>query len=284
MADKPKIAIVGAGRFANSLAPALRSAGYRITEIISRASAGSRRKAGSLSRKVGAKAVTASSARFDADVLWFCVPDREIHSAAVTVAQRRIGRVRFAFHSSGARSSRELDPVREIGAAVASVHPLMTFVAGAQPALHAVPFAVEGNPLATRLAARIARDLGGEAFTILESRKAAYHAWATMTCPLLLAFLVTLEDAAALAGLKNRESRRKSLPIIHETLENYSRLGPAGAFSGPLVRGDIETVASHLRAVRGKPDVRDVYLALARSAIRKLPTKNRKELLHILAE
>ena len=165
---------------------------------------------------------------------------------------------------------------------MASVHPLMTFVPGSRPSLSGVPFAVEGDVAAVRVARRIVRDLGGEAFVIPAARKAAYHAWATLTSPLLLAFLVTLEDAAVAAGLTRDDSRRKSLPIIRQTLENYARLGPNDSFSGPIIRGDVETVAKHLAALSKYPWAREVYVALARSALRRLPAKNRKHLSRLL--
>jgi predicted short-subunit dehydrogenase-like oxidoreductase (DUF2520 family) len=126
------------------------------------------------------------------------------------------------------------------------------------------------------------RALGGECFSLPASRKAAYHAWATLTSPLLLAFLVTLEEAARAAGLTRPEARRKSLPIIRQTLENYSRLGPARSFSGPLVRGDAETVAKHLGVLKKHLGAREVYVALARAALRGLPVKNREKLKRLL--
>jgi predicted short-subunit dehydrogenase-like oxidoreductase (DUF2520 family) len=201
---KPSVAIVGAGSLAASLAVALHDAGFAITEIVARDSPASRRRARRLAAKVGARTVTADSAALDATLLWFCVPDREIRRAASALAARlatrtkqgKPSRVSFAFHSSGALLSRELEPLLKSGVAVASVHPLMTFVAGARPSLAGVPFAIEGDRAATRLARRIVRELGGEGFSLPASRKAAYHAWATMTSPLLLAFLVTLEEAA----------------------------------------------------------------------------------------
>jgi predicted short-subunit dehydrogenase-like oxidoreductase (DUF2520 family) len=174
--------------------------------------------------------------------------------------------------------------LRKAGAAVASVHPLMTFVAGARPSLQGVPFAIEDDDAATRVARRIVRELGGESFRLPASRKAAYHAWATLTSPLLLAFLVTLEEAARAAGLTREDARRKSLPIIQQTLANYSRLGPAQSFSGPLVRGDAETVARHLAALKKNPEAREVYVALARAALRGLPVKNRDELTRLLRD
>ena len=267
---------------------ALHDAGFAITEIIARDSPTSRRRARTLASKVGAQAVTAHSAALDATLLWFCVPDGQIRSVASALADHLAARaqgkvmVRFALHSSGALSSRELNPLRTVGAAVASAHPLMTFVDGARPSLAGVPFAMEGDVAATRVARRIVRELGAESFALPASRKAAYHAWATLTSPLLLAFLVTLEEAARAAGLTRQDARRKSLPIIRQTLENYSRLGPAQSFSGPLVRGDAETVAKHMAALKKQPGAREVYVALAQAASRGLPVKNREELRRLL--
>jgi predicted short-subunit dehydrogenase-like oxidoreductase (DUF2520 family) len=290
MTRKPTVAIVGAGRLATFLAAALDAAGFTITEIVARASPRSVRRARALAAQVGARTVTAHSAALDATLLWFCVPDRAIRGAASALAGHLVARAaahqkvkaRFAFHSSGALSSRELAPLRTAGAAVASVHPLMTFVAGAHPALTGVPFAIEGDDPATRVARRIVRELGGESFRLPAARKAAYHAWATMTSPLLLAFLVTLEEAARAAGLTREDARRKSLPIIRQTLANYSCLGPAQSFSGPLVRGDAQTVARHLAVLKKHPGAREVYVALARAALRGLPVKNKDGLKRLL--
>ena len=288
--EKLSVAIVGAGSLATFLAVALHQAGFPITEIIARDSPQSRRRARALAAKVGAQPVTTHSAALDATLLWLCVPDREIRRAAQVLSDHLVARAllqqkgisRFALHSSGALSSRELDPLRKAGAAVASAHPLMTFVAGAHPSLTGVPFAIEGDEEAARVARRIVRALGGESFSLPAKRKAAYHTWATMTSPLLLAFLVTLEEAARAAGLTRQDARRKSLPIIRQTLANYSRLGPAHSFSGPLVRGDADTVAKHLTVLKKHPGAREVYVALARAALRGLPVKNREELRRLL--
>jgi predicted short-subunit dehydrogenase-like oxidoreductase (DUF2520 family) len=286
MSRKPTVAIVGAGSLATSLAVALHEAGYKITELVVRDSPASRRRARSLAAKVRAKVVTANSVALNATLLWFCVPDREISGVASSLAARasanRKNGLRFAFHSSGALLSRELNPLRRAGFAVASVHPLMTFVAKANPSLKGVPFAIEGDESAKRVARRIVRELGGQSFSLLPKHKAAYHAWATLTSPLLLAFLVTLEEAARAAGIAREDARRKSLPIIMQTLTNYSRLGPAKSFSGPLIRGDAETVAKHLVVLKKIPGVRQVYSALAQAALRGLPVKNRKELKKLL--
>jgi len=279
---KPRVAIVGAGSLATFLAGGLRESGYLVTEIISRNSPRSLRRARTLASKVGARAATGGTAALGAELLWFCVPDRTIRLAATSLAARAKGKVRFAFHSSGALVSRELASLRRGGAAVASVHPLMTFVPGSRPSLTGVPFALEGDAAATRLARRIVRDLGGESFALPAARKAAYHAWATFTSPLWLAFLVTLEEAARAAGLTRADARRMSLPIIRQTLENYARLGPEHSFSGPIIRGDATIMAKHLAVLKKHLAVRDVYVALARVALDRLPAKNRAGIQRLL--
>jgi predicted short-subunit dehydrogenase-like oxidoreductase (DUF2520 family) len=284
----PSIAIVGAGSLGSFLAIALHDAGFKVTEIVIRKSARSRRRALPLGKKVGARIVTADSARLDTDLLWFCVPDGQIGHAATSLARRvKVSdkkKLHFAFHSSGALLGSELEPLRKAGFAVASVHPLMTFVAGTHPSMEGVPFALEGDAAATRMARRIVRALGAKSFLLPGERKAAYHAWATMTSPLLVAFMVILEEAAGAAGLSSRDARRKSLPIINQTLANYSRLGPAQSFSGPVIRGDAKTVAGHLAALRTHPGAREVYTALARAALLGLPAKNRARLGRLLRD
>jgi len=283
---KLSLALVGSGKLAGFLAVSLHSAGFKITEIIGRDVPPSLRRARVLAKKVGARAVTANSAVLDASLIWFCVPDGEISAACASVADRLANhaehQLRFAFHSSGALLSRELQPLRRSGVAAASVHPFMTFVAGTRPSLKDVPFAIEGDRAATQVARQIVRALGGDSFSLAAKRKAAYHAWATMSSPLLLALLVTLEEAAGVAGLTPDDARRKSLPIIRQTLANYEKFGPARSFTGPFVRGDTTTVAKHLAALKVNPEVMEVYRALARGAIKKLPTKNQAALKQIL--
>jgi predicted short-subunit dehydrogenase-like oxidoreductase (DUF2520 family) len=282
MAAKPTIAIVGPGRLGSALALALRRAGYTITEIVSRNSAGSKRKARELAREVGAQASRSSGAQLDADLVWFCVPDREIGAASRQLASVTDWKRKIAFHSSGALDSAELKALARRGAAVASVHPMMTFVHRSAPSLKGVPFALEGDAPAVRLARRIARDLGGEAFTIRKQHKAAYHAWGAFASPLLVAVLATAEKVASAAGLSAAEARKEMLPIVRQTIANYEALGPAGAFSGPIVRGDAEIVRQHLQVLRTIPEARAVYLALAGAALRYLPVRQRAKLKKVL--
>jgi predicted short-subunit dehydrogenase-like oxidoreductase (DUF2520 family) len=100
--------------------------------------------------------------------------------------------------------------------------------------------------------------------------------------PLLTALLAASENVAAAAGVSKKEARQKMLPILNQTLANYARLGAVGSFSGPIARGDVDTVRKHLKILRTVPEAGEVYLALARIALRELPAKNRVQLEKIL--
>ena len=269
----PRIAIVGTGKLGTALALSLRSAGYPITEIVSRAAKHSRKRAAALARRVGAAARFGKNG-LHADLVWLCVPDGAIVSCARSVASMQVeGKV--VLHSSGAFSSDELAVLRKLGARVASVHPMMTFVAGVSPSLNDVGFAIEGDREAVRVAKTIVQRLGGESFLIAKKDKALYHAWGTFVSPLVTALLASSEEVAGTAGISRTMARRWMSPIVRKTIENYANQGAARSFSGPIVRGDAATIKKHLEVLRRLPVAQQVYLALAQAAIEYLPTKNK---------
>ncbi len=286
---------MGPGNLGRALALALRNAGYRITEIIFRETSGSKRLAQDLARRVSATAVPVDKPSLDADVIWLCVPDGAIADLSQLLAQRRdvAWKDKVAFHSSGALAAKELAPLQRKGTGVASVHPLMTFAAAAGNSastqkLAGVPFAIEGDPRAARVARKIVRKLGGNAFSVKAKDKPLYHAWGAFASPLVVALLALAEQVGGAAGMgkgtAGRNSARKKMePILRQTLRNYVERGPAASFSGPLVRGDVATVRLNLRALARVPGAQEVYLALARAALRTLPVRNRADLRQLLS-
>jgi predicted short-subunit dehydrogenase-like oxidoreductase (DUF2520 family) len=281
---KLRIAIVGAGNLASALAVALGQAGYAVGPILSRKGSAALRRARRLAREIRSSAVALSGSRtliVNADVLWFCVPDAAIAGAAqdfwrAVDWKAADWRKKVALHSSGALTSDQLNYLRAQGAAVASVHPLMTFVRGSRLSLRGVPFAIEGDAAALRVARGIIKEVGGSAYAIRKEDKTAYHAWGTFASPLLTALLVTGEHVAKAAGVKRRAAKQRMLPMLQQTLANYAGSEGRGIFSGPIIRGDVDTVKSHLQALRQLPIAREVYIALARAAVAYLPGKNKK--------
>jgi predicted short-subunit dehydrogenase-like oxidoreductase (DUF2520 family) len=285
MAAKPRVTIVGAGNFGTAIALALHGAGYTIETVLARSRRESLKGARRLAKRVGARASNDPSnagAEVRAELVWLCVPDAEIARAARSLAGKIEWKGRVALHSSGAFTSDELTVLRSRGAAVASVHPMMTFVRGSQPLLAGVSFAIEGDSPAVRVARRVVEDLGGHAYSIRKEDKVAYHAWGTFASPLLTALLATTEQVAVLAGVNRKAARERMIPILQQTLANYVTFGAAGAFSGPIVRGDVDTVNQHLRVLRSSPLARRVYSELARAALRHLPAKHKNSLKRLL--
>jgi len=280
---KPGITLVGAGNLAQALGIALSEAGYPIHAVVARDRAPSIARARRLARRLATAMQKIDRAQLDSEIVWLCVRDDAIASCAAQLATANKFRG-IAFHSSGVLGSSALAPLRGIGAKAASVHPLMTFVAGPSPALESVWFGIEGDAVALRMAREIVHSIGGETLELRGDNKALYHAWGAFNSPLVIALLAAAAEVAEAAGLSAEQADRAARPLVQRTIENYLGRGPAAAFSGPLARGDVETVAHHLEALRQLPHLQAIYVSLARAALRDLPVRNRAQLRRLLGE
>lgn len=260
-------------------------AGWRVDAIFVRAKGRVSSKHHRLARSVKARLLRFGEAPVPVGLLWITVPDDAISSvAAQLAAAQEAWRGVTVFHSSGALTSDALQPLRIRGARVASVHPGMTFVAKSAPTFEGVPFGIEGDSAALRLARRIIKDLGGTAVTIRKENKALYHAFDVFASPLLIALMAALEDVGLAAGIPEKKLRVMAGPLLRQTLDNYLRHGAAAAFSGPFVRGDVEVIRRHMDVLHQGPAAREAYLALARVVVKSLPVKNRAALAKLLRE
>jgi predicted short-subunit dehydrogenase-like oxidoreductase (DUF2520 family) len=160
---------------------------------------------------------------------------------------------------------------------------MMSFVHHGAEATFEVPFALEGDAKALRVAKSIVRDLGGASLRISAANKPLYHAFGAFLSPLIVANLALAERIGVKAGVPKDFVRQAIAPILATTVFNYITLGAAEAFSGPLVRGDVETIRKNLAALKKVPDAEAVYRVLARSALRTLPVGKKKELDRLLA-
>ena len=281
-ADKATVTLIGAGNLAQALGPALKAAGYGIDFVSARETASSRRRAAMLAGLLEARTQSLSNAGPHSDIVWICHTDDALAETAKLLARKPGWKGKIVFHSSGALSSDVLAPLKRKGAHTASLHPMMTFVPGAMPRIDEVPFAVEGDSRAVAVARRIVRDLGAEVFSIKKSAKPLYHALGSFSSPLIVATLVTAERVGRGAGLTASQTRRVMAPILRQTLKNYHERGAAAAFSGPIKRGDRNTVLRHLKELKRVPGASEVYRALVKSALMDLPSAKRNELMRLL--
>jgi len=280
--EKPTIALIGAGNLAQALGPALKAAGYQIDFVAARETASSRRRAAMLARLLEARTLSLSDAGPSSDIIWICHTDDALTETATLLARKAGWSGKIVLHSSGALSSDVLSPLKRKGAIIASLHPMMTFVPGATPRMEEIPFAVEGDARAVSVARRIVRDMGAESFAIKKSAKPLYHALGSFSSPLIVAALVTAERVGRGAGLTASQTRRVIAPILRQTIKNYTERGAAAAFSGPIKRGDLNTVLRHLKELKRVSGASEVYRALVKSALMDLPSTKKKELMRLL--
>ena len=158
---------------------------------------------------------------------------------------------------------------------------MMTFVAGEPPSLQGAWFAMEGSAVAVQAARAMARKLGAKGFTIQAEKKTLYHAFGAMISPMLATELEAAERLGLRAGIRRQDVRRIMQPIVERTVRNILRKGAGKAFSGPLARGDVSTVAAHLKALEGSPES-EVYRVLMGYATATLPVKRSGEMKKLL--
>ncbi|HEY7961724.1 MAG TPA: Rossmann-like and DUF2520 domain-containing protein [Solirubrobacteraceae bacterium] len=275
------IAIVGAGRLGTALAEGLRGAGHAVLGPLPR----------DYDRSRAAQAGT----------VLLCVPDREIPAAAAYLADGLTEgeRCPLVGHCSGACTLDVLEPIPR--AARFSLHPLMTFAGGRAgagagatgsdkrgsdghtagsdghtagsgthhaggdgntPSLHGATAAIAGGGArALSAAGRLARELRLTPVELDEADRAAYHAAASMASNFLITLELAAERLAASAGLP----REALVPLVRQSVENWAH-GGAAALTGPIARGDTETVRRQRAAVAQRaPELLGLFDALANS-------------------
>jgi predicted short-subunit dehydrogenase-like oxidoreductase (DUF2520 family) len=230
-----RVGIVGAGRVGTALAGALRDAGVEVDGPLGRGG-----------RPSGC------------DAILLCVPDAEIVSAAevVTAAAPLVG------HTSGATP---LSALAHAGVEAFGLHPLQT-VAHSGVRFQGVGAAVAGStPEAVAFATALAERLGMTPFEIDDEGRAAYHAAASVASNFLVTLQAAAERIAGGAGLEPEQARTLLAPLVRQTVENIAALGPEGALTGPVARGDEATVAAQRDAVEETaPELVELFDELVR--------------------
>lgn len=191
------------------------------------------------------------------------------------------------FHCSGALSTDPLEPLHARGYQVGSFHPLLSIarpLAGAQSFAGAA-VALSGEPEALIAGERLARALGARTIRIPTSRRVLYHASGVFASNYLLVLLDASRRLLVQAGVGDDDAVAALLPLVRSTLDNLEAFGTAEALTGPVSRGDAETVDLHLRTLDPRDQV--LYRTLGREALEvvreTLPEEVAERLAHLLA-
>ena len=168
-------------------------------------------------------------------------------------------------HVSGRSGAALLDPLRAQGATTAAVHPAMTFTgdpAAEVARMQGARFAITGADAPAIAAARkLVALLGGVAVEVGEAHRALYHAALCHAANHLVTLIAGASDALVTAGVA--EPGALLAPLVRAALNNSLDRG-IDALSGPLLRGDRQTIGNHLTALNAHaPELLPAYRAMA---------------------
>lgn len=287
---KPETVIIGPGVVGQAVGRLLKRKSYPIRAVAGRSLASAARAVEFIGAGTPTRSVRAAAK--GARLILIATQDRAVSQVCETLAESgAIQREAVVLHFSGALGSDALEAAHRRNAYVGALHPLQSFASpeAAVRRLKGSWFTFEGDDAALPAAAQVVEALGGRMTRIAPENRALYHA---ATC-VLSNYLVALADIAVnmlvLSGLPEKDALKAAEPLLQGTVENLRSLGLPDALTGPIARGDVQTVQRHLDALRALPDeiqrlYRQLGLYTIRVARRKgtLDTRNAKKLAALL--
>lgn len=201
------------------------------------------------------------------DVVLIAVPDDAIAAVAAQLARTvAIGSKHAVLHLSGALDRSALVALEPSGAALGSLHPLQTLsdAASAPHRLRGAVAVTEGDARAVRVATKLARAVGLKPVAMSPASKAVYHAAGVFGSNYVVALLGVARRLLKKAGLARDVADPALLSLLRGVVDNIGSNGVEGALTGPLARGDTETIKRHLGALAG--DDAELYRLLGAAA------------------
>jgi predicted short-subunit dehydrogenase-like oxidoreductase (DUF2520 family) len=264
MTRRVRVGVVGAGRVGAVLSAALRAAGHEVVAAAGESEASLARVAALLPGVPVAKPTAVSRS---CDLLLLTVPDDMLQNVISMLAASGVVREgQYVAHTSGRHGLSVLKPAADLGAHVLALHPAMTFTGTALdlPRVPGCSFGVtaEGDaPVA--MAQDLVADLGGQLVWVPEDKRTLYHAGLAHGANHLVTLVSQAMGLLRESGATDPAATLR--PLLTAALDNALTMDSA-ALTGPIVRGDVETVRAHLDAiVRTQPGTLESYVAIARA-------------------
>ncbi len=202
------------------------------------------------------------------DVLLLTVPDDMLDNVVTQLAASgslRSGQ--YVVHTSGSHGLRVLRAATAVGARPVALHPAMTFTGTARDLdrLTECVFGVTAGPGERAWAERVVAELGGEVMWVSEELRSLYHAGLAHGANHLVTLVSQAMELLSVAGADDPAAILR--PLLVAALDNALTDGDA-ALTGPIVRGDVNTVRAHLTEISANaPDTLPSYVALARATL-----------------
>ena len=261
---KPSFTIVGCGRVGTALGRQLVKAGYKLVGLASKTITSAEKAAGIIG--TGEAFQTPWEASKSADVVFITTPDGVINECCEEISKKKgFKKDAIVLHCSGALPSTILSGAKKCNVLTGSMHPLQSFANSYKSGspFEGIVISVEGDKAAVDISKKIAKELGAVSIEIKTNGKAMYHASAVVASN----YLVTLMDFAFKilqeAGIPENEAFKVLSPLVEGTLANIKNVGTVKALTGPIARGDISTIKTHLENISDKsPELLNLYKML----------------------
>ena len=263
------VGVVGTGRAGSVIGAALKRAGHQIKACTAVTDL-SKLRAEALLPGVAILSIEETVA--DCDLILLSIPD-DVLAQVVSglAATNAVSPGTFVLHLSGRYGIDILRPLTELGCLPLALHPVMTFTGTSIDLnrLSACPFGVTTHPTLRPVAETLVMEMGGEPVWVPEASRSLYHAALTFGANNLMTLVNQTSELLESAGITNPEAL--VAPLLSASLDNALRNGDS-ALTGPIARGDAETVREHLRVLANfDPAVTQAYRSLARlTAVRAL--------------
>jgi predicted short-subunit dehydrogenase-like oxidoreductase (DUF2520 family) len=268
-----RVGVIGAGRVGAVLAAVLRSRGHDIVSVAGESDASLRRAADLLP---GVPVDKPTAVARTCDVLLLTVPDDMLENVVTQLsASGAIRKGQYVVHSSGSHGLRVLEPATRVGAHPVAMHPAMTFTGTARDLdrLRDCVFGVTTGPADREWALALVTELGADVMWVPEEQRSLYHAGLAHGANHLVTLVAQAMELLGAAGAEDPAAILR--PLLGAALDNALAEGDA-ALTGPIVRGDVNTVRAHLAEIRATaPDTLPSYVALARATLDRVVTDGR---------
>lgn len=256
------VGVIGAGRAGTAMAAALARAGHRVVAASAVSQASLERISRSLPEAEVAQPEDVVEA---AGLVLLTVPDDALPGLVGGLAATGAPLSgRLLAHASGRHGLAVLEPATRQGALPLALHPVMTFTGRPDDVdkMHGISFGVTAPDQLRPVAEALVVEMGGEPVFIAEEQRRLYHAALASAANHLITLVTSSGDLLAEAGVP--DPAKMLGPLLSAALENALTFGDA-ALTGPVARGDAETVTAHMQAIAAAaPESLGAYLALAR--------------------
>lgn len=264
------IVIIGAGKIAYSIVDALHNIKLTPKLIISKKNKSAKTLANHYQIKNYETSLNTISKENNFFII--AVPDDEIKNVVVSLLKTKIDLKQKIFvHLSGTVSKNIFNPLFKKGASGGSIHLMQTFPERKAFEISGCYACIDSNDVnAQKLFQAFCKKLNLIPVKVSEQRKIFYHLAGVFASNFMIANFLTAENLLLKAKIKKKSVVPLLLPLAKSTLANIERNGIIKALSGPLQRGDVETILKHLNALKKDKDIFKSYSVQSEILINEL--------------